>query len=43
LDKLVLFAGTDAGLFRSSNLGTTWEQVKAAGLTGIPVLAVDAP
>jgi photosystem II stability/assembly factor-like uncharacterized protein len=41
--KLVLFAGTDAGLFRSSNLGTTWEQVKAAGLTGIPVLAVDAP
>lgn len=43
LDKLVLFAGTDAGLFRSSNLGTTWEQVKAAGLTGIPVLALDAP
>ncbi len=43
LAKLVLFAGTDAGLFRSSNLGTTWEQVKAAGLTGIPVLAVDAP
>jgi photosystem II stability/assembly factor-like uncharacterized protein len=42
-DKLVLFAGTDAGLFRSSNLGTTWEQVKAAGLTGIPVLAVEAP
>jgi photosystem II stability/assembly factor-like uncharacterized protein len=41
--KLVLFAGTDAGLFRSSNLGTTWEQVQAAGLTGIPVLAVDAP
>jgi photosystem II stability/assembly factor-like uncharacterized protein len=41
--RLVLFAGTDAGLFRSSNLGTTWEQVKAAGLTGIPVLAVDAP
>jgi photosystem II stability/assembly factor-like uncharacterized protein len=42
-EKLVLFAGTDAGLFRSSNQGTTWEQVKAAGLTGIPVLAVDAP
>jgi photosystem II stability/assembly factor-like uncharacterized protein len=38
-----LFAGTDAGLFRSSNLGTTWEQVKSAGLTGIPVLAVYAP
>jgi photosystem II stability/assembly factor-like uncharacterized protein len=43
LDKLELFAGTDAGLFRSSNLGATWEQVKAAGLTGIPVLALDAP
>jgi photosystem II stability/assembly factor-like uncharacterized protein len=42
-NKLVLFAGTEAGLFRSSNLGTTWELVKAAGLTGIPVLAVDAP
>jgi photosystem II stability/assembly factor-like uncharacterized protein len=42
-NKLVLFAGTDAGLFRSSNLGTSWEQVKAAGLTGIPVLAMDAP
>ena len=34
-DKLVLFAGTDAGLFRSSNSGATWEQVKAAGITGV--------
>jgi photosystem II stability/assembly factor-like uncharacterized protein len=42
-NKLVLFAGTDAGLFRSSNLGVSWEQVKAAGLTGIPVHAVYAP
>ncbi len=41
--KVVLFAGTDAGLFRSSNLGTTWEQLKATGLTGIPILAVYAP
>jgi len=41
--RLVLFAGTDAGLFSSSNLGTTWEQVKAAGVTGTPVLAVDTP
>jgi len=41
--KLALFAGTDAGLFRSSNQGTTWEQVKAAGVTGIPVQAVYAP
>jgi photosystem II stability/assembly factor-like uncharacterized protein len=43
LDKVLLFAGTDAGLFRSLNLGATWEQVNAAGLTGIPVLAVDTP
>jgi photosystem II stability/assembly factor-like uncharacterized protein len=42
-DKLVLFAGTDAGLFRSSNSGTTWEQVKAAGLTGVAVLGLYAP
>ena len=41
--KLVLFAGTDAGLFRSSNSGTTWEQVKAAGITGVSVLAIYAP
>ena len=41
--KMVLFAGTDEGLFHSSNLGTTWEQVKAAGLNGIPILAVYAP
>jgi photosystem II stability/assembly factor-like uncharacterized protein len=38
----VLFAGTDAGLFRSSTQGTTWEQVKAAGLTGIPVMTLYA-
>ena len=42
-NKLVLLAGTEAGLFRSSNVGTTWEQVKAAGLTGIPVQAVYSP
>ena len=42
-DKLVLFAGTDAGLFRSSNSGTTWEQVKSAGITGVSVLAIYAP
>jgi len=40
---LVLFAGTDAGLFRSSNSGTTWEQVKSAGIIGVPVLALYAP
>jgi photosystem II stability/assembly factor-like uncharacterized protein len=42
-DKLVLFAGTDAGLFRSFNFGATWEQVKSAGLAGVPVLAIYAP
>lgn len=40
---VILFAGTDAGLFRSSNSGTTWEQVKAAGITGESVLAIYAP
>ena len=40
---LVLFAGTDAGLFRSSNSGASWEQVKSAGITGVPVLAIYAP
>jgi photosystem II stability/assembly factor-like uncharacterized protein len=40
---LVLFAGTDAGLFRSSNSGATWEQVKAAGITGVSVQAIYAP
>jgi photosystem II stability/assembly factor-like uncharacterized protein len=42
-DKLALFAGTDAGLFQSFNSGTTWEQVKAAGITGESVLAIYAP
>ncbi len=40
---LVLFAGTDAGLFRSSNHGTTWEQVKSAGITDVSVQAIYAP
>jgi len=39
----VLFAGTEAGLFRSANSGTTWEQVKVEGITGVPVLAIYAP
>jgi photosystem II stability/assembly factor-like uncharacterized protein len=43
LDKPAILAGTDAGLFRSSNGGTTWLQVKAAGITGVPVLAIYAP
>jgi photosystem II stability/assembly factor-like uncharacterized protein len=40
---LILFAGTDAGLFRSSNSGTTWEQVKSAGITAESILAIYAP
>jgi photosystem II stability/assembly factor-like uncharacterized protein len=40
---LVLFAGTDAGLFRSLNSGMSWEQVKSAGVEGVPVLAIYAP
>jgi photosystem II stability/assembly factor-like uncharacterized protein len=43
LDKLALFAGTDSGLFRSLNAGTSWEQVKAPGLAGVPVLAIYTP
>jgi len=43
LDKLTLFAGTDAGLFRSSNQGITWERVDADGITGVPIQAIYAP
>jgi len=39
-DKVTLFAGTDKGLFRSLNGGTSWEQIKPAGFTGVPVVAV---
>jgi len=39
----VLFAGTDAGLFRSTNSGVSWEQVKAPGITAVPVLTIYAP
>jgi photosystem II stability/assembly factor-like uncharacterized protein len=39
----VLFAGTDAGLFRSANSGTSWEQVKAEGIPEAPVEAIYAP
>ncbi len=43
LDRAVLFAGTQAGLFRSVNDGMSWQRVKSAGLDGVPVLAVYAP
>ncbi|HEX5228842.1 MAG TPA: hypothetical protein VFW44_14085, partial [Bryobacteraceae bacterium] len=39
----VLFAGTDAGLFRSSNSGMTWEQVKAPGISAVSILGIYAP
>lgn len=42
-DKLVLFAGTDTGLFRSVNAGLAWQPVKAPGITGFPVTAIYAP
>ena len=43
MDKLVLFAGTDAGLFRSDNAGVSWVQVKAPAILDVPVLAIYAP
>jgi photosystem II stability/assembly factor-like uncharacterized protein len=42
-DKLVLFAGTDAGLFRSMNGGLAWQAVKSPGITGFPVTTIYAP
>jgi photosystem II stability/assembly factor-like uncharacterized protein len=43
LDKLVLFAGTQAGLFRSSDAGSSWERLTGSGIAGVPVLAIYAP
>ena len=42
-DKLTLWAGTEAGLFRSVNSGLTWQAVKAPGITGVPVSAIYVP
>ncbi len=42
-DKLLLFAGTQTGLFRSSDGGASWERVTWTGLTGMPVNAIYAP
>ena len=39
----MLFAGTDAGLFRSSNAGLSWQAVKAPGIEGVAVQAIYAP
>jgi photosystem II stability/assembly factor-like uncharacterized protein len=42
-NKLVLLAGTQSGLFRSSDGGAAWERVVGNGITGVPVLAIYAP
>ena len=39
----LLLVGTDSGLFRSVNAGVTWEQIKASGIAGVPVLAIYVP
>lgn len=41
-DKPTLFAGTAAGLFRSKNLGASWEPW-GKGIGDLPVLAIYAP
>jgi photosystem II stability/assembly factor-like uncharacterized protein len=42
-DKLVIFAATQSGLFRSINAGVGWERVSADGIAGVPVLALYTP
>ncbi len=42
-NRMLLFAGTDSGLFISSNSGAAWQQLKAPGIAGVPVLAIYAP
>ena len=39
----LLLAGTESGLFLSSNSGATWQQVKTPGIAGVPVVAIYAP
>jgi photosystem II stability/assembly factor-like uncharacterized protein len=39
-DKLILLAGTQAGLFRSVNAGASWTRVTDAVLAGLPVLTI---
>jgi len=40
---LVLFAGTQSGLFRSADAGRSWDRVAADQIANLPVLAVYAP
>ena len=42
-DKLVLLAGTQAGLFRSLNAGVTWTRVRDAALARQPVHSIYTP
>lgn len=42
-DKLVLFAGTQSGLFRSADGGGSWERLAASGIAGVPVQAIYVP
>ena len=42
LDKLTLFAGTQSGLFRSADIGRSWE-LAGKGIAGLSVLAIYAP
>ena len=41
--QMILLAGTDSGLFQSSNSGTTWQQIKATGIAGVPIVALYLP
>ncbi len=42
-DKLVLLAGTQAGLFRSLDAAASWLPVKEAAFAGVPVLSIYTP
>jgi photosystem II stability/assembly factor-like uncharacterized protein len=42
-DKLILLAGTQSGLFRSSNGGASWNRATEAGLANLPVLSIYTP
>jgi len=41
--QTLLLAGTDSGLFRSSNAGASWQQLKSPGIADVPVSAIYAP
>src|ERR1035438_512637 len=43
LDKLLLFAGTQSGLFRSPDAGRSWERMQGNGIADVPLLAIYPP